>query len=76
MEIQYYNKNDMKITVQRKKTSFLSEFLSWHTTYLSNDIFTLNYDNEKLELKMQIYFGTQFNECKQLNQIQKIYNLF
>ena len=63
MEIQYYNKNDMNIAVESKKSSFLSEFLSWHTTYLSNDIFTLNYDNEKLELKMQIYFGTQFNEC-------------
>ena len=63
MEIQYYNKNDMNIAVESNKSSFLSDLLSWHTTYLSNDIFILNYDNQNLELKMQIYFGTEFSEC-------------
>ena len=63
MEIQYYNKNDMNIAVESNKPSFLSDLLSWHTTYLSNDIFILNYDNQNLELKMQIYFGTEFSEC-------------
>ena len=63
MEIQYYNKNDMNIAVESNKSSFLSDLLSWHTTYLSNDIFILNYDNQNLELKMQIFFGTEFSEC-------------
>ena len=54
MEIQYYNKNDMKIIVKANKSSILSDLLSWNTSYLFNDIFILNY--EKSEIKMQIYF--------------------
>ena len=63
MEIQYYNKHDMNIAVESNRSSFLSDLLSWHTTYLCNDIFILNFDNDSLQLKMQIYFENEFHEC-------------
>ena len=63
MELQYYNKNDMNITIECNKSSYLSDLLSWQTIYLNNDIHIFNFDRKESKIKMFIFFKKKFNEC-------------
>ena len=58
------NKSDSKIIDN------LVDVISFELNYIYNDVYILNYDNEKYKLSIMVYFDCKFNEvdlCKDLH---------
>lgn len=64
MEVCKYIKNDVTIIQEKINHTYVSDLLSWQTTYLNNDIKVLKFNNIDNTIDLGIYFDYKFNKCK------------
>ena len=64
MEVCKFIKNDVTIIQEKINHTYVSDLLSWQTTYLNNDIKVLKFNNIDNTIDLAIYFDSKFNKCK------------